>query len=258
MFFVYNKDKIISVVIAFSTVLVLFLLAATFKQNSVGTAIETSAGTSKLLPIYSVNTNENKVALTINCAWNADDIDLILETLYKNEVKATFFMVGDWVSKFPDAVKKIYESGNEIANHSETHPHVNNLSYEENIEQIIECSDRTQVITGNPTTLYRGPYGEYNNTVIQAAKELEHETIQWSIDTLDYNGLTGEQMWERIQPKLENGSIILMHNGTENTALSLNEIITKIKEKGYTPVKVSELIYKDNYTIDNNGVQHKQ
>jgi len=129
MFFVYNKDKIISVVIALSTVLVLFLLAATFKQNSVGNTIETSAGTSKLLPIYSVDTKENKVALTINCAWNADDIDLILETLSKNEVKATFFMVGDWVSKFPDAVKKIHESGNEIANHSETHPHVNNLSW---------------------------------------------------------------------------------------------------------------------------------
>lgn len=63
-------------------------------------------------------------------------------------------------------------------------------------------------------------------------------------------------MWERIEPNLENGSIILMHNGTENTALSLNDIITKIKEKGYTIVPVSELIYADNYKIDNNGAQH--
>ena len=110
MFFVYNKDKIISVVIALSTVLVLFLLAATFKQNSVGISIETSAGTSKLLPIYSVDTKENKVALTINCAWNADDIDLILETLSKNEVKATFFMVGDWVKKYPDEVRLLHNS----------------------------------------------------------------------------------------------------------------------------------------------------
>ena len=257
MFFVYNKDKIISVVIAFSTILVLFLLAATFKQNSVGTAIETSAGTSKLLPIYSVDAKENKVALTINCAWNADDIDLILKVLSKNEVKATFFMVGDWVSKFPDEVKKIHESGNEIANHSETHPHVNNLSYEENIEQIIECSDRIQVITGKPTTLYRGPYGEYNDTVIKAAKDSNHIIVQWNIDSLDYKGLTGEQIWERIEQKLDKGSIILMHNGTENTALSLDMIIKNIKEKGYELVTVSELIYKENYTIDNNGIQHK-
>ena len=257
MFFVCNKDKIISVAIALSTVLVLFLLAATFKQNNLNNTIQTNASTTKLIPIYSVETEENKVALTINCAWNADDIDLILETLAKNEVKVTFFMVGEWVNKFPDAVKKISESGNEIANHSESHAHVNNLSYEENVEQIIECSDRIQVITGKPTTLYRGPYGEYNDTVVKASNDSNHTMIQWSIDTLDYNGLTGEQMWQRIEPKLEKGSIILMHNGTENTALSLDMIIKNIKQKGYELVTVSELIYKENYTIDNNGVQHK-
>lgn len=106
--------------------------------------------------------------------------------------------------------------------------------------------------------MYRGPYGEYNNTVIQAVNDSKHITIQWSIDTLDYQGLTGEQMWERIKSKLENGSIILMHNGTENTALSLAMIIQNIKNKGYNIIPVSELIYKENYTIDANGIQHKQ
>ena len=65
-------------------------------------------------------------------------------------------------------------------------------------------------------------------------------------------------MWERIEPKLENGSIILMHNGTENTANSLDMIITNIKNKGFTIVPVSELIYKENYSIDNNGMQYKK
>lgn len=258
MFYVTSKDKIISVAIALSTVFVLFLLATTFKQNITEETIQTSTGTTKLLPIYNVDTQENKVALTINCAWNADDIDLILETLSKNEVKATFFMVGDWISKFPDAAKKVYESGNEIGNHSESHAHVNNLNNEKNIEQIVKCSDRVKALTGKPTTLYRGPYGEYNDTVVKAAQDSNHIMIQWNIDSLDYNGLTGEQMWERIEPKLEKGSIILMHNGTENTALSLDMIIKNIKAKGYEPVTVSELIYKDNYTIDNNGTQHKQ
>lgn len=258
MFFVYNKDKIISVTIALSTVLILFLFAATFKQNDINTTVSASANAVKLVPIYSVDTEENKIAITINCAWNADDIDLILETLSKNEVKATFFMVGEWVSKFPDAVKKISESGNEIANHSEAHLHVNKLTYEENVEQIVECSDKIQKITGKPTTLYRGPYGEYNDTVIKASNDSNHTMVQWSIDTLDYNGLTGEQMWERIEPKLEKGSIILMHNGTENTALSLDMIIKNIKEKGFDPVTISELIYKENYTIDTNGMQHNK
>ncbi len=258
MFYVTNKDKIVSTVIALSTVLVLFLIATTIKQNNIGNTIQTSASTSKMLPIYSVDTEENRVALTINCAWNAEDIDLILDILSKNQVKATFFIVGDWASKFPDAVKKISDSGNEVANHSESHAHVNNLNYEKNVEQIIKCSDRINKITGKPTTLYRGPYGEYNNTVIKAAEDNKHTMIQWNIDSLDYKGLTGEQMWERIEPKLAKGSIILMHNGTENTALSLDIIINNIKEKGYDLVTVSELIYKDNYTIDNNGVQHKK
>ena len=254
MFLVFNKDKIMSYIVTLFTIIVLFLTASAFNEEQV---VETSTTSSKLLPIYSVDTNEPKVAITINCAWTAEDIDMILETLKNQEVKITFFMVGDWVEKNEDAVKKIYEAGHEIGNHSYNHPHVNNLSLDKNKEQIQKCSDIVKNITGEGTRLYRGPYGEYNDTVIQSAQELQHQTIQWSIDTLDYKGLTGDQMWERIEPKLENGSIILMHNGTENTALSLNDIITKIKEKGYTIVPVSELIYKDNFIIDNNGVQHQ-
>ncbi len=166
-------------------------------------------------------------------------------------------MVGDWIEKNQEAAKKISDAGHELANHSYNHPHVNNLNYDKNVEQINKCSELIKKITGKPSTLYRGPYGEYNDTVIEAAKNTNHLTIQWSIDTLDYEALTGEQMWERIEPKLENGSIILMHNGTENTANSLKLIIENIKNKGYDIVTVSDLIYKENYNIDNNGVQHK-
>ena len=256
MFLVVNKDRIVSVFVAVCTVFALFLMTTLFAKMPEKTA--ETASTKKQLPVYSVNTNEPNVALTINCAWNADDIDLILQTLEKHQIKVTFFMVGDWIEKNEDAAKKIYNAGHELANHSYNHPHVNNLSYDQNVEQIKKCSELIQKITGNPSTLYRGPYGEYNDTVLQAAKDNKHITIQWSIDSLDYNSLTGEQMWERIEPKLENGSIILMHNGTENTATSLDMLITKIKEKGYNIVKVSDLIYKENYTIDNAGVQHKE
>lgn len=256
MFFVFNKEKIISCAIALGTVIILFLLVSTFQPLELE-SIQTSAGLSKLLPIYSVKTNEPKVALTINCAWNADDIDNILETLKSHEIKVTFFMVGDWVRKYPEAVKKISDAGHDLANHSDSHPHLNNMTYEENLEEIKRCSEAIKSITKTDTSLYRGPYGEYNDTVIKAAMDLNHKVIQWSIDTLDYKALTEEQMWQRIEPNLQNGSIILMHNGTENTALSLDNIIKKIKEKGYSLVTVSELIYKDNYEIDNTGMQYK-
>ena len=256
MFFVLKKDKIMAFLVACSTVFVLFLMSSLFTEAPQIT-MSTSASL-KELPIYSVKTEEPKISLTINCAWNADDINKILETLEKEDVKVTFFMVGDWIEKNSEAAKKIFEAGHELANHSYNHPHVNNLNYDKNVEQINKCSDLIKSITGKESTLYRGPYGEYNDTVLQAAKDTNHIAIQWSIDTLDYNSLTGEQMWERIEPKLENGSIILMHNGTENTAISLEMIISNIKAKGYNIVPVSELIYKENFEIDNNGVQYKK
>lgn len=182
MFIVFNKQKIYSYLVALSTVIVLFFVAASFTNKS-GEIIQTMSQ-AKLLPIYNVQTEEQKVAFTMNCAWNADDIDSILATLEKHKVHITFFMVGDWVDKYPEAVKKIADSGHEIANHSDGHKHVNNLSLEENEKEIQLCSEKIKKLTGKATTLYRGPYGEYNNTVIQAAENQKHITIQWSLDIL--------------------------------------------------------------------------
>ena len=142
-------------------------------------------------------------------------------------------------------------------NHSNTHPHVNQLNEEKNRDEILACSEKIKNITGKGTTLYRGPYGEYNNTVIRSAKAENHTTIQWNLDTLDYKGLTGDEMWNRIGDKLENGSIILTHNGTKHTADSLEQLLHNITEKGFKIVTVSDLIYKDNYEIDVNGKQRK-
>lgn len=141
--------------------------------------------------------------------------------------------------------------------HSDTHPHVNNLSYEKNQEEIEKSNDKIENLIGSRTKLYRAPYGEYNNTVIKAAQHKGYYTIQWSLDTLDYSGLTGNQMWDRIKDKLKPGDIILSHNGTKHTADSLDMLIKNIKEKGFELVKISDLIYKDNYKINNNGTQIK-
>ncbi len=166
-------------------------------------------------------------------------------------------MVGDWIEKFPEAVKKIHNAGHEIASHSNTHPHVNNLSYEENIEEIEKSNSKIEKITGNRTNIYRAPYGEYNDTVIKAAQDKGYYTIQWNLDTLDYTGLTGNEMWNRLKEKIKSGDIILSHNGTKHTADSLEILIKNIKEKGFEIVKISDLIYKEKYTINNNGTQVK-
>lgn len=142
--------------------------------------------------------------------------------------------------------------------HSNTHPHVNNLSYDENIKEIELSNDKIEKIIGKRTNLYRAPYGEYNNTVIKAANDKGYYTIQWSLDTLDYTGLTGNEMWNRLDTKLTEGDIILTHNGTKHTADSLDMILKNIKQKGYSVVPVSSLIYKENYKIDSAGMQFSQ
>lgn len=252
MFLVLNKDKIQTYIVSVITVAVLVVMANIGYTKT----IPTSAST-KLLPIYNVQTEEKKVAFTMNCAWNADDIDRILETLKNNDVHITFFMVGNWVDKYPEAVKKIFEAGHEIGSHSNTHPHANSLTSEKNLEEIKLSVSKIEKITGQKTNLYRAPYGEYNDTVIQTAQKNGYYTIQWNLDTLDYEGLTGDEMWNRLCDKLNNGAIILSHNGTKYTADSLDMLIKNIKAKGFEMVTVSELIYKDNYSINNNGTQIK-
>ena len=113
MFLVFSKEKITTYLVSILTVALLFCMVANFQTHKTD-VIETSANTGKLLPIYKVKTEEKKVALTMNCAWNADDIDKILEVLKNNDVKITFFMVGNWIDKYPDAVKKINDAGQEI------------------------------------------------------------------------------------------------------------------------------------------------
>ena len=147
------------------------------------------------------------------------------------------------------------KQGKKYGSHSNTHPHVNKLSYEKNIEEIELSNDKLEKIIGKRTNLYRAPYGEYNNTVIQSAQDKGYFTIQWSLDTLDYKGLTGDEMWNRLNGKLKSGDIILMHNGTKHTADSLDMLIKNIKKEGYEIVPVGELIYKDTYKIKSAGIQ---
>lgn len=254
MFIILNKEKMIAYAVSVLTVIMLFGIANLSINNN---TIETSSILTSKLPIYNVETEEKNVAFTMNCAWTADDIDEILETLKSNEVKITFFMVGDWVDKNPEVVKKIYEAGHEIGNHSNTHPHVAKMTYEQNLEEIEKCSQKIEQLTGEKPILYRAPYGEYSEEVVKASFENGYYAIQWNKDTLDYQALTGEQMWKRIGNNLQSGDIILSHNGTEHTSDSLDMLIKNIKEKGFNIVKVSELIYKDNYQINSNGTQIK-
>ncbi len=242
-------------ILKYGLLVLAILLMVGFSARYTSKVIETASNVSRLLPIYSVETPDKKVAITFDCAWGAEDIPSIIDTLEYNNINATFFVLGTWVDKYPQEIKDLAEAGNTIGNHSNSHAHVNKLSYEANIEDMKKCNEKIEKLTGEKVVLYRGPYGEYNNTVIEAAESLEMKVIQWDIDTLDYLGKTESEMCTRIKDKIRNGSIILMHNDTENTAKSLQKIIDTIQDLGYEIVPVAEMIYNENYTINHEGRQ---
>lgn len=151
----------------------------------VGNTVEDVGNMQKEVPIYCVETDEKKIAITFDCAWNADDVDSIIETLKKYDCKATFFVVGDWLERFPDEVKKLSDNGHEIANHSYGHGHFNSMSKEQMLSDMQKCDDKIKEVTGIAPTLFRAPYGEYNDLLIKTCRERGRIYIQWSVDSLD-------------------------------------------------------------------------
>ena len=211
---------------------------------------------SRLLPIYSVETDEKKVAITFNCAWAADDIPQLLATLEKYEAKATFFLLGQWAEDNPDAVKMIAEAGHEIGTHSNTHPDMAAISREEIEQELSRSCERIEKAGGGKATLFRAPSGSYSNELIKTASELGFTTIQWDVDSRDWKDFSAGEMVESVTSNVQKGSIILFHSGKANTAEALPQILEILKNGGYEFVKVSELIYTEDYTIDHTGRQH--
>lgn len=235
------------------------LISITMALSIIGCIVQpVKANTNRLLPIYSVFTDQKKVAITFDCAWEAKDIESILKTLKDNQVKATFFLVGDWIRKYPEETKMIVAEGHDIANHSNKHPHVAQMAKEEIKKDIRLAHNTIKEVTGVDAKLYRPPYGEYNNTVIEAADECNYYTIQWDVDSLDWKEYGRQQLIDRVlkHKNLSPGSIILLHNSTKYTQSALDELIKGLKQKGYTMVPVSELIFEENYTIDHTGRQY--
>lgn len=209
------------------------------------------------VPIYSVERDDNKIAITFDCAWNDEDIDSILDTLDKYNCKATFFVVGDWVEKYPDALKKISEGGHEIGNHSYNHADYTKMSAEAIIADLDKCDTVIEQVTGKKTHLMRAPSGGYNDTVIKAVDKSGRTYIQWSVDGIDYGDALPQDIYDRSVKKTEAGDIILLHNGTKSTANVLPKILEALECK-FEFATISELIYADNYIIDNTGRQFQK
>ena len=240
----------------FAVLLVVIVLLAVSINGSTSAQVFFGYAPRKV-PIYSVDTSEKQVAISFDAAWGADKTEEILEMLDEFDVNATFFLVGFWVDDYTDMVKKIDEAGCEIGTHSNTHPDMVKLDKESVSEELSTSVSKIEAVTGKKVTLFRAPFGSYNNQLLEVAEGMGLKTIQWDVDTLDWKGLSASEINSRVLSKVQNGSIILMHNNSDHVLDGLRLILTTLKNKGYQIGSIGELVYADNYTVDRNGVQHQ-
>ena len=245
-----QKNAVVCILLSALFFVVSVPVYTVYKRLAVSTA------STRLLPIYSVEKEEKVISISFDCAWGVDYTDKLLETMAQNDVQCTFFAVEFWVKRYPDYAKKIVEAGHELGTHSRSHPYMSKLSKTEIESELTTSSQAIADITGQTPTLFRPPYGDYNNTLIQTATELGLYTIQWDVDSLDWKNLSAQEIALRVINGVKNGSIILCHNNGLHTAEALPLIFSTLKNRGYTFVPIGQLIYKENYTLDVTGKQH--
>ena len=214
-----------------------------------------AAATARQLPIYCVQRDQKMVAISFDAAWGNEDTQQLIDIMNQYKVKATFFVVGDWVDRYPESVKALHDAGHEIMNHSNTHAHLPRLTAQQITDDLNACNDKIQAVTGVRPTLIRLPYGDYDDNSIRTIRAMGMEPIQWDVDSLDWKDLSAPDITKRVTSKVCPGSIVLFHNAAKHTPEALPGIIECLLQEGYTFVPISQIILSGNYTIDHTGRQ---
>ena len=216
------------------------------------------AASKRQLPVYCVQRDDKQVAISFDAAWGNEDTQTLIDILERSGVQTTFFVVGNWVDRYPESVKALADAGHEVMNHSSTHAHFSKLSSSEIIADITACNEKIASITGSSPTLFRCPYGEYDDHVIEAVASLGMTAIQWDVDSLDWKGISAQEIERRVLDRVQPGSIVLFHNAAENTPEALPAILESLLADGYRVVPISQLLLNGDCFIDNTGRQCRQ
>lgn len=254
--FVVLKKRSIMLAAAF-VVLFAVLTAALGASGAAGVYFGVSA---RKIPVYCVerSTEEEKVvALTFDAAWGADKTQGIMDILGEYGAGGTFFLVGFWLDKYPEMTKSIAEAGFEIGNHSANHLNMPKLNAETMRTEITSVNAKIEELTGKKPVYFRAPYGDYSDKLMTAVEDLGMVGVQWSIDSLDWKGLSAKEITDRIVPNVKSGDIILFHNNSDHVLDALPLVLMALKNKGYSFVGLSELVATENFTVDHTGMQHK-
>lgn len=232
----------------------LVLSGGIFWLVSMPTAVSAAAA-QRQLPIYSVERDQKVCSISFDAAWGNEDTQTLIDILAKYDIKATFFVVGDWVEKYPESAKALSDAGHEVMSHSLHHDHYNSLSSDQIVADLNAANEKIAAVTGKTPTLIRCPYGEYDDHVISAVRSIGMEPIQWDVDSLDWKDYDADTIYRRVTSQVAPGSIVLFHNAALHTPEALPRILEKLINDGYSVIPISQLIYTGDYTIDHTGRQ---
>ena len=241
------------IIITYITIII-FILGLSVTFISLFDSITTYNSNGKK-PIYYVKTNEKKIAITIDTTWGEDNVKEMLDVFDKYNVKATFFVIGKWMDQYKDEAMEISKRGHELGNHSDYHKDFTKIPKNDIIKEITDCDSKIKEVTGNTPKLLRAPKGAYNDLVVNTAEETGHYLIQWDVDSIDWKNVGLEEEYKRVRSRCKEGSILLFHTGTKYTVKNLDRLIGELTKEGYQFVTVSDLIYKKDYKIENDGGQ---
>ena len=237
---------------------VAFLAAVALLTASAGVfpaLVAQTAAAERKLPVYCTDRDNKTVAFTFDAAWGNEDTNTLIDIFKENDIHVTFFVVGEWCDRCADSVKALAAAGHEVMNHSATHPHMPALSRAEMQAEIRACNEKIAALTGKTPTLFRAPYGDYDNALIETLSDMKMQCVQWDVDSLDWKDLSADEITERVLSRVQSGSIVLFHNAAKHTPEALPGIIKTLKAQGYTFVRASELLYPAGTPINHEGRQ---
>jgi polysaccharide deacetylase family sporulation protein PdaB len=242
--------------LAAGTLLVIVLLCAVSAAYVSGARTAEVVARKRELPVYSVDRDDGRIAISFDAAWGGDKTLKILDILDEFGVKTTFFLVDTWVKAYPELVREIAARGHEIGNHSATHPQMSKLSRENILRELSTMADNAEKVCGVRPVLFRPPYGDYSNDVVLTARAAGYEVIQWSVDSLDWKNKGVQPLIERATRNVKSGDIVLFHNDSQYIVDALPAVLQSYREQGLHVVPISQLLLTGETTIDAQGKQH--
>ncbi|TCL64238.1 polysaccharide deacetylase family sporulation protein PdaB [Hydrogenispora ethanolica] len=197
----------------------------------------------KEMPLFYVKKSAPEVCLTFDISWGEKTLPLVLKVLKQNQTPATFFVSGPWAVRHPEAVRAIVNDGHEIASHGDRHINLSQVSKDVVHDNIAKAHQDILSVAGRVAPYFRPPNGDYDDVVIDTARELGYETVIWSVDTLDWKNPGPRYMIDRVLARTIPGAIILCHasDSSQEIHLALPGIISGLRAKGLKLVALSQL-----------------